>query len=130
MGTRKLTPPIVIYNAATISGAGRGKGLGIPTINIDLAAVPLDLEHGIYACWITLDDKKYMGAMHYGPRPVFKDSIAFEVHIIGETVLSVPETVDVEIVGYIRAVANFRSAEALVVQIDDDVRIARGMLSA
>lgn len=126
----KLDVPILLYKAKAIVGRGRGKGLGIPTINIDLSAVPPDLVHGIYACWISLDGKKYKGAMHYGPRPVFKDTDAFEVHIIGETVMSVPETVDIEIVGFIRDVADFPSPEALVAQIDEDVRIARGMLSA
>ena len=120
--------PIYIKNARTIAGAGRGKGLGIPTINIDLGAVPNSLAHGIYACWIILDSKKFMGAMHYGPRPVFKDTDALEVHIIGEKVMSVPETVDVEIIGFIRDVADFPSPEALVAQIEMDICIAKGIL--
>lgn len=120
---------IVMKGARIVSGAGRGKNLGIPTINIDLSAVPPDLAHGIYACRITLAGRTYKGAMHYGPRPVFKDSEACEVHIIDETVDEVPETADIEIVGFIRDVANFPSPEALVERIGKDIEEARGMLS-
>ncbi len=117
-----------IHNAPVISGAGRGKGLGIPTINIDLSSIPKDVAHGIYACWITINGKKYRGAMHYGPRPVFKDSTTFEVHIIDDSISEVPDTVDIEIVEYIRQVQNFPNPEALVKRIQKDIEEARGML--
>jgi len=125
----KLPKSVIIRDAKTIPGRGRGKVLGVPTINIDLEAVPKDLSHGIYACYIALSGKKYQGAMHYGPRPVFHDTDAFEVHIIGETVESVPATATVEIVGYIREIADFESPEALVKRIEKDIHEARGMLS-
>ncbi len=134
--TQKNTPPgklptsVFIRDAKTVPGRGRGKGLGVPTINIDLTAVPQDLPHGIYACRITLEKKIYNGAMHYGPRPVFKDTDAFEVHIIDETVDAVPKTADIEIVGYIRPVLDFPSPEALILRIGKDIEEARGMLSA
>jgi riboflavin kinase / FMN adenylyltransferase len=124
-----LPSPIILHGVRIITGRGRGKNLGIPTINIDLAAAPPELVNGIYACWITLSGKKYRGAMHYGPRPVFKDTDTFEVHIIDETVDSVPETADLEIVGYIRAVQDFETPEALVERIQKDIEEARGMLS-
>ncbi len=125
-----LSRSVIIKNAAVISGRGRGKGLGIPTINIDLAAVPSDVPHGIYACKITLGDTTYMGAMHYGPRPVFRDGVAFEVHILDETVEDIPDTVDIEIIGFIRAIADFPSPEAMMKRIERDIEEARGMLSA
>ncbi len=125
-----LKSPILLQNAKVIAGRGRGKGLGIPTINIDLSAVPKDLEHGIYACRITLAGKTYKGAMHYGPRLVFKDSVTFEVHIIDEAIDSVPETADIEIVGFIRPVQDFPNPEALVERIRRDIEEARAMLSA
>lgn len=126
----KLAKSVHIRDAKTIPGRGRGRGLGVPTINIDLSAVPENLLHGIYACRITLDGKTYLGAMHYGPRPVFKDTEAFEVHIIDEAVESVPATATIEIVGYIREIADFESPEALVQRIEKDIFDARGMLVA
>lgn len=134
--TQKKMPPgklprsVTIRDAKTVPGRGRGKGLGIPTINIDLEAVPRDLSHGIYACRITLFGKTYKGAMHYGPRLVFKDTTAFEVHIIDDIVEKVSETADIEIVGYIRPVLDFPSPDALIDRIQQDIKEARGMLEA
>lgn len=126
----RLEQTISIRGAKTVPGRGRGKGLGIPTINLDLASVPSDLAHGIYACRITLDQKTFMGAMHYGPRPVFRDSLAFEVHIIDETIDTVPACADIDIIGYIRPVLDFPSTEALLERISTDIDEARGMLCA
>lgn len=125
-----LPAPVTINDARVIPGRGRGKGLGVPTINIDLSVVPKDLSHGIYACRITLAGKTYDGAMHYGPRPVFRDGVAFEVHILDETPGDIPASVDIEIVGFIRTIADFASPEALVARIQKDIEEARGMLSA
>ena len=103
--------------------------MGIPTINIDLAAVPPAFGHGIYACRISFAGRKYMGALHYGPRPVFKDTVSFEVHVIDETLPELPLSVDLEIVGRIRDVANFADAEALATRIRQDVEETRAMLA-
>ncbi len=126
----KQSRVINIPMATVIAGRGRGKNMGVPTINIDPASVPGELSHGIYACRITLNGKTYMGAVHYGPRPVFKDSNTFEVHIIDETVKTVPASVDIEIVGFIRSVLDFPSPTALVEHIQKDIEEARGMLNA
>ncbi len=71
-----------------------------------------------------------MGAMHYGPRPVFKDSVSLEVHVLDAHLASVPSSIDVEIIGRIRDVENFESPEALTLRIRKDIQEARGMLSA
>lgn len=128
MSAHRLTSPIVISKAKVIRGRGRGKDIGFPTINIDLASIPTALAHGIYACRMRLGGTSYNGAIHYGPRPVFKDTVTFEVHIIGESVHTVPNTADITVVGFIRNIADFESTEALVKQIKKDIEEARGML--
>ncbi len=128
MHPHTLQTSLWIRNANIVHGRGRGKGLGVPTINIDLSVVPEDLAYGIYACRITLNEKTYMGAMHYGSRPVFKDSVAFEVHIIDATVTEIPEIADIEIVGYIREIEDFPTPAELVKRIQQDIVEARGML--
>ncbi len=123
-----LAPPIVLKQANVITGRSRGRRIGIPTINLELANLPKELKLGIYACWIMINDKKYRGAMHYGLRPVFKDTETLEVHILDETIMDEPKTVDLEIVGFIRDVEDFPSPEALVERIRRDIEEARLML--
>jgi len=123
-----LPKPIHIRGVNVVSGRGRGKTIGIPTINVELSSVPDALRRGIYACRITLGSTIYDGALHYGPRLAFNDSETMEVHIIDEVITDVPATVDIDIVAYIRSVENFKSTEDLVSAIQSDIDISRGIL--
>ena len=125
-------PVPLTFSASAISGTGRGREYGIPTINIDLAAVPENLQEGIYACFVEIEDNptRYMGAMHYGPRPVFQDSRACEIHLIDTELSFLPTTVTVTVVQFLRKILNFPSVEALKAQILDDIRQCRGILGA
>lgn len=116
------------FVAHVIIGSGRGKGMGTPTLNLDLHDIPDDLKEGIYACKAIIDDQTYNAAMHYGPRPVHKDSPSCEVHLLDETINDAPETITVEIVEYVRPVRDFPSEAALIAQIGNDIQRARGIL--
>jgi len=121
--------PLEIKRAKVVSGAGRGRGLNVPTLNIDLNAVPSGLSHGIYACWINIGGRKYMGAMHYGPRPVFKDSDSLEIHVIDSIIAQPPETADLTVVARLRDVRNFPGPEELKAAIKTDIEQVRAILS-
>ncbi len=127
---RKLLKPIVMKGATVVPGRGRGKTIGIPTINVEISSAPKELTHGIYACDVFLSGKKYMGAMHFGERPAFKDSETLEVHIIDETVNDVPSTIDMTIVAKLRGVEDFTTTEALVARIQEDIDKARVILQS
>lgn len=112
------------FTASTITGAGRGKGLGTPTINLNLDQVPDELHEGIYAC-IANDQH---AVMHYGPRPVFNDTLSCEIHLL-DTIPSVDlEEVSVSVLERIRDVRNFPDAEALKEEITKDIRRAREII--
>lgn len=125
-----FTEPVVMKNAVVVHGAGRGRRMGIPTLNMELSSAPKDFQHGIYACWIMVDGKKLMGAMHYGLRPAFKDSETLEVHVIDALIDKAPDTVDLIVVARIRDVEDFPDAEALIRKINDDIKAVRGILTA
>lgn len=111
-----------------IQGSGRGRSLGTPTINVDPTSAPGDLQHGVYACFVTLDRTKMMGALHYGPRPVFHDSLSLEVHILDAMITEVPPSIEIEIIGRIRDIRHFASKEELFLRIQTDITEVRGML--
>lgn len=126
--TPKLLKPIAIRGANVVPGRGRGKTIGIPTINVEISSAPAELTHGIYACDVLLNGKKYMGAMHFGERPAFNDTETLEVHIIDETVTEVPATIDMTVVERLRGVEDFTTTEALVARIREDIDRARAIL--
>jgi len=116
------------FSARVISGSGRGKTIGTPTINVDLSNVPASMKEGIYACWAKLPGGWMRGALHYGPRPVFKDTVSCEVYLLDIALEEAPTSIEIAPVAYLREVMDFPTPEGLMAQIEDDVTRARAML--
>ena len=121
---KRIVPFKKITNARTVRGAGRGKKLGIATVNFDPNAAA-GLKAGIYVCKVIFD-KPYWGVLHFGPRPVFgeKDQ-SLEVHLFDFKERTETKTADIEIYDFIRKVANFKDKDALVAMINKDISYAR-----
>ena len=115
-------------------GAGRGRTIGIPTINLappdPRKLLPPD---GVYAVWVELPGKgeggsgrRHGGMMNQGPRPTFGVTArALEVHLFDFAGELYGETVTVEWVRRLRDVRTFPSREALVEQLGRDAMAAR-----
>lgn len=118
----------MVFSATVIQGAGRGRQIGAPTINVDLHDVPADIEEGIYAGWIDINGTWQKAAIHFGPRPVFNDTTSFEAHVLDAMIDITPARVTISLVERIRPVMDFPDSEALMDQIQSDVERTRGIL--
>lgn len=116
------------FHARVVVGAGRGKKMGVPTLNLELHDVPPELKYGIYASRVKIAEDWLDGALHYGPRPVFKDDVACEVHLLDAVLPDAPKTLAIRVIAYIREVRNFASVDQLKKQIDDDIAHTRNIL--
>lgn len=116
------------FEASVVPGAGRGKTLGTPTINLDPALLAHIGREGIYACWATLDGARHPAVMHAGARPVFRDTASIELYLLDGAPETVPERIRVESVAYLREIRDFPSIDDLTAQIRDDIRAARATL--
>lgn len=120
----------IIFTARIITGAGRGKTLGTPTMNLDLSAVPRELAEGVYAVRARLGGGEHPATMHFGARPTFGDTTSCEVHLIegtGDSELGARE-LTIEVVQRLRGVQKFADAEALKKQLAEDIARAREIL--
>lgn len=116
-----------------VKGDGRGKHLGYPTLNLVVPS-QIPLAHGIYAAKITIEGKKYQGALHFGPVPTFaKTATTLEVYLLDAT--AVPEKVltgklpiEVEIIARLREVITFKTKAELVAQISQDVQAVKSLI--
>ena len=126
----RLPNIIRISGAKVVSGRGRGRTIGIPTINVEPTSVPPSLARGIYACTIRIGAETFAGALHYGPRPAFNDTETMEIHVIDAEVKTVTPTVDLALVAFLRGVENFPDVESLKKAIAGDIEAARAMLAA
>jgi riboflavin kinase / FMN adenylyltransferase len=114
-------------------GAGRGRTLGVPTINLappdPRKLLPPD---GVYAVRVAWRGRRFGGMMNQGARPTFGIAErALEVHLFdfeGNAELY-GESVTVEWVRRLRDVQTFPSREALVAQLGRDAAAARDSLN-
>lgn len=121
------------FTSRHIRGKGRGKLLGFPTINLEIPE-GFPLQEGIWAVWVEIKEKKYKGALHFGPVPTFgEEELSLEVFLIDTKDEDIPELDNeiliIEPVKRLRDVKAFSSHEELVNQIKKDVLNARKILS-
>jgi riboflavin kinase/FMN adenylyltransferase len=120
-------------------GAGRGRTIGVPTINLPVPderkLLPPD---GVSAVWVTIEGRgtgdggrgRFGGMMNQGPRPTFGvTERGLEVHLFDFTGELYGETVWVEWVQRLRDVRTFPSREALIEQLTHDRAAARESLN-
>jgi riboflavin kinase/FMN adenylyltransferase len=114
-----------------VPGAGRGRTIGVPTINLappdGRKLLPPD---GVYAVWVWWRGTRYGGMMNQGARPTFAEQgRTLEVHLFDFAADLYGETVRVEWMQRLRDVQAFPSREALVAQLERDRVAARASLN-
>ncbi len=127
---RLLTRPFTIRGTVE-HGDKRGRELGYPTANLSLANY-LRPAYGIYAVRGHLPDGRVLdGAASLGIRPTFdppKELLEpFFFDFSGDLY---GQTIDVELIAFLRPEAKFARLDALVAQMESDCAEARCALSA
>ncbi len=118
-------------SGAVIPGDGRGRTIGIPTANLDIApekAVPLN---GVYACQALIDGQKHPAVVNIGLRPTFTSGEVLpriEAHLLGYSADLYGKNVTLQFIQRLRGEQKFASIEALVTQIQADINRARQIL--
>lgn len=103
------------------TGKGRGKKMGIPTLNFEIPP-NLELKHGIYAGWLIVGSQRFKAAIHYGPRPVFEETDpSLEAYLLEGTEIQHEKPMKIAFQAFIREILHFPTPAALVKQIAVDV---------
>ncbi len=120
------------FKTTTITGRGRGKSLGYPTVNMFINDdIPVLLRPGIYAAKATIAGNHYFGALFYGPSPTFGDmDSTLEIYLFDTLnfYAGEGEEIEIETVKFVRDVIKFDFPELLVHQMDKDVALIRKIL--
>lgn len=120
------------YKSKKIKGHGRGKFLGFPTINLEIPK-RFNTKEGIYAVWVIYGNKKYKGAMHFGPVPTFGErNLSLEVFLIEvnrELISDSLNEIEFELVKWMRDIKEFTSEGDLIIQMKEDVRMISDILA-
>lgn len=111
------------FHSTQVKGAGRGKTLGFPTINLEIPA-NFELAEGIYASLVNILGKTYKGALFFGSVPTFNQvQKNLEVYLINlkEDLEKFLGDIEIEIKDKIREVQKFESEQKLIEQMEEDV---------
>jgi riboflavin kinase / FMN adenylyltransferase len=112
-------------------GAKRGRQLGFPTANLQIAPHKLLPANGIYAARVDLKDVTYAGALSVGFRPTFGgNTVTVEVFILDFDADIYGRLLTVWFVQRLRGEKRFASVPALQQQMARDVENARRILAA
>ena len=127
---RLLTRPWAI-EGDVIPGAQLGRTLGYPTANMSLANY-LRPAYGIYAVRGRLPDGRVLnGVANLGVRPSFDPPLELlEPYFFDFAEDLYGQTIEVELIDFLRPEAKFDDLEALKVQMDKDAAKARAVLEA
>jgi riboflavin kinase/FMN adenylyltransferase len=110
------------------AGAGRGKGLGFPTLNLPLAPGQ-DVRHGIYAMRVAHEGRRHHAAGYVGARPTFgAGEPVLEAYLLDFAGDLYGQDVDVEFIAFLRPDEAFPTPEALAARMREDCARARAVL--
>lgn len=103
-----------------IQGLGNGHKFGFPTVNLRLDT-PIDIENGVYAAWVHVDQHEYVGMLYVGTRPTLGlTEKTYEVHLLNFKGNLYGKTLSFSIIQHIRPEKRFESVEALIEQLKRD----------
>jgi len=105
-----------------IHGAKRGRGLGYPTVNVDIETFLSSPPNGVYAVYISIDNISYKGIANIGNNPTFHETKRrLEVHIFDFSGDLYGQSVTVSFLKHIRGQLTFSSVDDLKMQISHDI---------
>jgi riboflavin kinase/FMN adenylyltransferase len=110
-----------------VKGVSRGKILGFPTANIDVAnESKLIPKNGVYIVKAKIDDENVYGVMNVGFRPTFADtlSVVIEAHLFEFSKNIYGKEIRIELLTRIRDEKKFNNTEELIYQIGKDKKQA------
>lgn len=114
----------MMYLTRVVSGKGRGRRIGFPTINMEIPK-ELAVQHGIYAGRVQIGEKVYPAVVHYGPVPTFAEAEpTLEAYLL-DGVVAVEGDVGIELIAYLREILLFDEVNQLAAAIKADIEKAR-----
>lgn len=114
-----------------IHGDKRGRTIGVPTANIELNGY-MRPAYGVYATRTRLPDGRVInGVASLGVRPMYAlETPLLEVWLFDFDEEIYGQTVDTQLIAWLRGEEKFDGLDALKVQIDADARAARAALAS
>lgn len=124
---RELLGAFYRITGVVIGGAGRGRKLGFPTINLKIDSEKLLPRYGVYAGRVHIGQEIWDTAAYIGQRPTFGETEPVVEAYLLEFNGSIPQGTPVvlDLVAFIRPDQRFDSPDSLIAQMNKDVLAVR-----
>lgn len=116
------------FSSHVIHGRKHGRTIGFPTANLEInSALESALtKEGIYAAYVYLGDKKYLGALFYGHSSLFRNyKLVCEVLLLDFAGDLYGQEIVVEVLEFLRPPAVLNDNEELKRLIEADIKKIR-----
>jgi riboflavin kinase / FMN adenylyltransferase len=130
LAARMLGRPYSILGNV-VRGDGRGKGIGIPTANLEVWPKRVLPAIGVYATRAYIENQPFPSVTNIGIRPTFENqpvTARIETHLLDFDRDLYGQSIRLEFIDMIRPEKRFPSIEALVRQIHQDIEKTREVL--
>lgn len=113
-----------------VHGDKLGRTLGFPTANLELPQYKLIPKNGVYFVKVNFKNNSYKGLLSIGTRPTVTNSEEkrVEVFILDLKEEIYGETLDLELIQFIRDDMKFDSLDELVLQMNLDLKVAENFI--
>lgn len=118
------------YESKVFKGNKQGRTIGFPTLNLNPFVLPKEQKEGVYASLVKHDGNTYKGALFLGPRIMLNETKqVLEIYLFDFSKEIYDQTVQFQILDYIREVQNFASLDELKSQIKKDIMAIEASLN-
>ena len=126
----KLLGRAYSFKASVVSGEHIGSKKLYPTINQPLGLDGAKIKNGVYASRAIIGGKRYNAVTNIGVCPTVKniDEAVAETYILDKNIELYGQSVEVELVEFLRDERKFESIERLKAQISEDIKRAKEIL--
>ena len=119
------------YEGFVITGLGKGKEFGFRTINIILINNEINIENGVYATLVTIQNQTYKGMLYVGTRPTLNlKDFSIEIHLFDFNEDIYHQQISFRILRKIRDEIKFKDIATLVEQLHQDKEMVNNYLSS
>ena len=115
-----------------VPGDQRGRMIGIPTANLQVAWEKIVPASGVYVCWARLGERRYAAAVNIGIRPTFDGSGSdqhVEAHLLDFQADLYGQVLTLEFIERLRGEVRFPDVQTLIDQIHQDIDRTRQILT-
>lgn len=119
---KETLKPLFTFSGEVIQGKGKGRTVGMPTVNLRIDPKEPVSAWGVYSAVVHLDDTDYLGVTNIGYRPSVDDErrVTVETYVIGLNDNIYGDMICIDLYHFLRPTLKLNSLEEVQFQVLKD----------